>query len=115
MPVINDSYELRVLLIEEDNGYWSAQCLDYDIVAQGRTLTQLRYEFEKTFIGYLALSEAEDEDLLEKIGPAPREFWELYEQSDMNLSVEKALVDRVPPMKRPVPKPHFRVAERVAA
>ena len=38
--VRGDAFEMSVLLIKEDSGWWSAQCLEHDIVAQGKTLKE---------------------------------------------------------------------------
>jgi hypothetical protein len=45
--------ELRVLLFKEDS-LWIAQCIDYDIVAQADRLADVKYEFERMFVTYVA-------------------------------------------------------------
>ena len=105
---------MRVLYIQEDDGQWSAQCLEYDIVAQAKKFIELQYEFEKTLMAYLVLSEAEGYDVLEKLGPAPKEFWDLWEQheaSELQFSLEKENIHTEKPISVPLPRRHVRVAE----
>lgn len=110
--------ELRVLYIQEEDGRWSAQCLEYDVVAQARKLTELQYEFEKTLMSYLVLSDVEGYNVLEKLGPAPEEFWNLWEQheaSELQFSLEKESIRPEKPISVPFPKQHVRVAEPLPA
>jgi hypothetical protein len=71
--------QIRVLLAKEGD-YWVAQCLEYDIGAQARDLTELRQRL------MLAL-EAERRESMQRhgtafagIGPAPRDFHERWER-----------------------------------
>ena len=102
---------LKVLFIEEADGGWSAQCLDYDIAAQARRLSDLRYEFERVVMAQLTLSEAAGEQAFQGIGPAPQEYWEMYEAAVAELRVERA--EKSSPFSGmqlfPLPEPHFKV------
>lgn len=104
---------LRVLLIEEDGG-WSAQCLEYDIAAQAKTLAGLRHEFEKTFMSYVIIDTHSKGETFKQLGQAPREYFDLFERSDMKLEVTvltvlEADVDADLPLP-PLPQVQFAVA-----
>ena len=94
--------KLRILLIQENDGQWSAQCLDYDIVTQAARLTDLKYEFEKTLMAYIAISDSEGKEPLEGIEPAPDKFWEMWRDAQTDVLLRPppdsrlwALADRV--------------------
>ena len=110
-----DAFDLRVLLTQDEEGWWVAQGLDLDIAAQARKLSDLREEFEKALITNCAIHEAEGLDPFKAIGPAPDHLIALYEN---NAVAEIDLYDghfAASPAGRLLPQPHFRVAEAVAA
>ena len=78
--------EIQVLFIEEDDGRWSAQCLEFDIAAQARKLTDLRDEFDKVLFGYLEAAKAKDTSP-QKILPqrAPQKYWQMYADAETDL------------------------------
>ncbi|MCI0541526.1 MAG: hypothetical protein L0Z50_40525 [Verrucomicrobiales bacterium] len=50
---------LRVALFKEsvaDRKMWVAQCLDYDIVAQGETIASAKESFKKTVIAHVCIA-----------------------------------------------------------
>ena len=106
---------IKVLLIEEDDGRWSAQCLEHDIVAQANKLSELDYEFDKVLVAYAMLSAAAGEEPFADLNRAPQEFWDMYEDAVMEVHVSKHKIPRATPAQYPVPKPYFRVAESVSA
>lgn len=105
--------ELSVLLIEEEDGWWSAQCLEYDVAAQAKSLSELRYEFERVFITHLALSKMDNKQPFEGVGRAPEEYWKIFESAELEVSVEKR--DDQPIPEAPMPSARFKVADRPAA
>lgn len=72
-------YKLRVLLFKE-GASWIAQCLDHDIVAEGRTIPKVAANFRLTLIGFVALAIDAGREPLADLPRAPPEFWEKYEQ-----------------------------------
>lgn len=111
----DNSLEIRVLFIEEEDGWWSAQCLEYDIATQAKKFTQLNYEIEKVLMAYLVLSESEGRKPFEGIGPAPKEYWDLYESSQHYLHTDDGRFVPKQASHHQIPKPQVRVAEAVAA
>jgi hypothetical protein len=65
---------LHVRLIQED-GAWSAQCLEYDICAQGSTRQESLERFHKTALGQTVLDYREGKRPFEGLRPAPFIYW----------------------------------------
>jgi len=72
--------ELSVLLIKEEDK-WVAQCLDYDIAAQGETLDAARSRFARTFVGQVMVDLHHHQEPLEGIKPAPRKYWAMFRKA----------------------------------
>ena len=69
--------QLRAVLFEE-GGSWSAQCLEYDIAAQAKTLLDLHDEIARVLAAHIAASVQMGREPFEGIQPAPKRFWDLY-------------------------------------
>jgi hypothetical protein len=82
--------KIRAVLFQEE-GWWVAQCLDYDIAAQARTQADLLYELERILIGYLVISSEKGLRPFERLPQAPRRYWVMYEQADPIPSPEPSL------------------------
>lgn len=107
--------ELRVLLIEEENGWWSAQCLEYDIAAQAKRLSDLPHELDRVLMAHLVISTNNGEEPFARIGKAPQEFWDMYDETDMEVVTHAVAVRAEPPVRPEIPPRQFRVAERFSA
>jgi hypothetical protein len=98
---------ISVLMFEDkDAGVWSAQCLEYDVAAQARTLSDLFYEFERAIVGHIVVSVELGMVPFEKIKPAPKKFWTLFEASIIHVDREPSPY-RLPNLE---PRPTMRVA-----
>jgi hypothetical protein len=107
--------DVSVLLIQEDDGWWSAQCLEYDLAAQANNLTDLLYELEKTLISHIAANEAAGIDPFADIPAAPQTYWEMFNKAKLDVSGDR-LPFRAPLLLRHrVSRRSMRVAERHAA
>ena len=85
--------KLSVLLINDGNGY-TAQCLQYDIAAQGETIKEAQSAFEYAItaeVGYLS----ETQRTLEDLPSAPKHFWDLFEEASLLAPISS------PPMRVP--------------
>jgi hypothetical protein len=71
---------LRVLLQPERNGYWTAQALEVDIVAQGRNMAEAKSAFVKTIVGHVVFALKMNRIPFDGIGKAPRSLWNLFEK-----------------------------------
>lgn len=72
---------LQVVLFRERAGaedVWVAQCLEYDIAAQGKDLDEAKSAFERTFAGEVLLALESGEVPLASVPPAPRRFREMF-------------------------------------
>lgn len=72
---------LRAVLFQEGES-WSAQCLDFDIVAQAETLWDLPTELARVLTIHIAASAQLGKEPFAGIEVAPLRFWELYEKGN---------------------------------
>ena len=77
----NVEFKLNVLLLREGE-MWIAQCLDYDIAAQGRTIAAAKQAFAHTFAGQVLVDVHNNVQPLQGFEQAPPEYWEKFKQAD---------------------------------
>ncbi len=68
------------ILFMSDGVAWTAQCLQYDVAAQGKTIKEAQNDLEYALmaeVGYLA----ETDRTLDDLQSAPKCFWEMYENA----------------------------------
>jgi hypothetical protein len=82
---------LRVLLLQQDDGLWAAQCIDHDIVAQGNSIGEAKRAFERTVIGQILFDFKNGRRPLATFPPAPSSLREIFEKAG-----ELALADKGP-------------------
>jgi hypothetical protein len=75
-------YYLSVLFLEHAEGGWVAQCLEYDIAAQGKTLKRAMEAFERTVVGQVALDLSKQREPFQGIPQAPSEYWEEFDTAE---------------------------------
>jgi hypothetical protein len=101
------NYKLSAVLFQEAD-WWVAQCLEYDIATQAKTLQGLYYELERTLVGQIVASKEVGVVPFEKIPPAPQQFWEMFSKSKLRLEGDSM------PFRMPsgvsVPTPELRLA-----
>ena len=73
--------KIRAVLFQEE-GWWVAQCLDFDIAAQAKTQADLLYELERILIGHIVISSEKGLRPFERLPRAPRRYWAMYEHAD---------------------------------
>jgi hypothetical protein len=69
---------IRAVLFEEADS-WSAQCLDYDVAAQAKTLLDLHDDIVRVLAVHVAASAQMGREPFTGIKPAPQRFWDLYD------------------------------------
>lgn len=69
---------INVLIFRTDTG-WVAQCLQYDIAAQGKTIEEAQEAFVTTVIGEVAYAKEKGVSM-DTIPKAPECFWEQYKK-----------------------------------
>ncbi len=85
---------ISVLAFQEGE-WWSAQCLQYDIAAQAKTLPDLFYELGRTLAGYYALAAKAGDAPFAGIGPAPKNFWDMFPAQAKKIEELEAERDRL--------------------
>ena len=78
MPRTNDPIKMLVM---PEGGYYVGQCLDHDIVVQGKTLEQLRDALDYMLLSYEAMERADEHDHLADLGPAAPEYWVRFDRA----------------------------------
>jgi hypothetical protein len=77
----HQSFSISILLRPEGNG-WAAQCLEYDIAAQGATIHDAKYAIEKAFVGQVIVDLSTGNAPLADVPAAPAEYWQAFEQGE---------------------------------
>lgn len=76
--------KLRVLFLREEDGagehWWVAQCVDFDMAAQGRTFADAAYEFERAAMSRIAIASELGVDPFAGLPKAPPEIEEAFEK-----------------------------------
>ena len=102
---------ISVIAFQDGDG-WTAQCLEYDIAAQAKTLSDLRYELDRVVMSHIAVSDEFGQEPFVGLDPAPQKFWTMYE--DAKLRVEREdLPFRLPDAGQGlVVTPRLKIAEQ---
>jgi hypothetical protein len=101
-----DKHKIRAVAFEHGD-HWVAQCLEYDIATQAKTLDDLLYELERILVAHVM--GAEGANPFAAIPKAPQSFWRMYERAVTRVSRVK------PAFPLPVSKrPHLEVRKAAA-
>lgn len=76
---------LRVVVFQE-GPFVCAQCLEYDIAAQAKTLEDCLYELERLVIGHIAIAVENGLEPFQNLKSAPARFWQWFEESKIPLA-----------------------------
>ena len=76
---------VRVVVFQEDERV-CAQCLEYDIAAQGQTLDDCLYQLGRLIVGHIAISTEKGFEPFRGLKRAPQRFWEWFERSRIPLT-----------------------------
>lgn len=71
---------------------WVAQCLDYDLAAQGASIEQCFQELNRTLVAHIACSELEKLVPFECLKPAPLYYWDEWKRSAVKIQVDIARI-----------------------
>ena len=74
-------FTFSILLIPHGESSWSAQCLEYDIAAQGSSAREAIRRFQRTVEDQIAIDGAHGRKPLEGVGRAPAVFFEAWESA----------------------------------
>jgi hypothetical protein len=85
--VARKTYSIKALVFQE--GEWlSAQCLEYNLATQARTLPELSYELQRLIFGHIATRLANGLEPFADLERAPQRFWDMYERSKIPLETD---------------------------
>jgi hypothetical protein len=87
--------EVNVVAFEE-GGVWVAQCLEYDIAAFAKSLTELPRALERAVAANLCANADLGRVALEGIPSAPAHYRELFERAELDLKPTKPAPHRLP-------------------
>jgi hypothetical protein len=72
---------IRILCIEDkERGWWSAQCLEYDLAAQAKTFHDLVYEIQRVVTVQVMASKEIGVVPFVNLRAAPAVFWQIYDE-----------------------------------
>jgi hypothetical protein len=70
------------VLLEQEDHYWVAQGLEYDIAAQGKNISEAKKSFGKTIISQIVLDLKDNLKPLEGIEKAPQMYWDMFKKAE---------------------------------
>ena len=101
--------ENRIHAVAFQHGeWWVAQCLEYDIATQARTLDDLLLEVERILFAHVVVAKKEGIEPFASIPKAPKRFWQMYRTARTKLTP-------VEPARLPLPEGERPVVEVRAA
>jgi hypothetical protein len=104
------SFAISAVLFQEGE-WWSAQCLECDIAAQARTLSDLRYELERVLSSHVLISLENGRRPFDGLKPAPQKFWDMFTAAKLRIEGDE-LPFRLPQAAAfPLIVPRLRIAE----
>jgi hypothetical protein len=107
-------YAIRAVVFQE--GEWlCAQCLEYDLVAQAKSLRQLSRALQRLIVGHVAGRLRHKQQPFRDLPRAPEKYWAMFRRSRLTLP---APLFRLGPLKSHgvvVAPPQIRIAAPSAA
>ena len=68
-------------VILQEGTHLVAQCLEYDIAAQGKDAEELRRNLQATLLAHIEVARSKGEKPFRRLKQAPKHYWELYDGS----------------------------------
>src|ERR1700761_7213221 len=75
------TFSVSVLIFKGQHS-WVAQCLEYDIAAQGTTISEATLAFEQTFAGQVVVDIHNNRQPLEGVSQAPQHYWHVFQAAE---------------------------------
>jgi hypothetical protein len=101
--------QIDAVLFEREPGNWVAQCLQFDIGAEAKTLPELLYELPKALVGHIVIATENGVEPFEILPPAPQEYWEKWNQAKDSIPAKKQPF-RMPKEAPSLPEISYRLA-----
>lgn len=77
---------IDAIAFQDASGVWIGQCIQYDIAAHARTLTDLPKAIEREVFANICINIKLGKDALDGIPPAPKRFADEFNQAQLGLS-----------------------------
>lgn len=68
-------------VVRRDGDWYSAQCLEYDIAVQAKTMRGLAEEINRALDAHIILAKQAGREPFDDLEQAPKKFWVLYDQA----------------------------------
>lgn len=108
------AFRISAVLFQEGE-WWSAQCLEYDIAAQAKSLPDLRYELQRVLVSHISVSSELGREPFDGIGPAPQKFWKMFEEAKMSVVSDDLPFRLAKPSSFSAVAPKLKIAEHQVA
>ena len=69
------------ILVTQQGDKWAAQCLQYNIAAQGDSIDHALVRLQRTLVSEIAVCNVLGKDCFKDIPAAPDIYWKLYNES----------------------------------
>ena len=100
---------MNVVLFREGN-VWIAQGLEHNLVAQGRTLPEVKDAFARVFGAQVLVDLADNLVPLSTCGSAPQEYWDLFDAGEPFYTQFPDRMNAIFPSRQmPVPRGECRI------
>ncbi len=108
-----DQIKISAILYQEDS-WWIAQGLEFDITAQAPSLPELHDRFAMKVLAEVVISLDLNEQPLEGVPPAPDLFWQMFKDSKMAVSADPspARIEDSPVVPHIIP--YMKIGQRAA-
>lgn len=107
-------YTIRAVIFQD--GEWlCAQCLEYDLVAQAKSLTRLVKALERLIVGHIAVRLRHKQQPFRDLPRAPAKYWTLFRRSRLVLPAPTFRVETSRGRTAVVAAPEVRIAALNAA
>lgn len=81
--------QVRTVIFREGD-WWVAQCLEFDLAAQAKTVKDLAYEIQRVIVGHMVVCKQEGIRPFEHLPKAPDKYWDMFNEG-LELSPPKNL------------------------
>jgi hypothetical protein len=71
-------FQVQTVIFKEGD-WWVAQCLEYDIAAQARTIKDLTYEIQRVLVGHMVACKQEGITPFSNLPKAPEKYWQMFQ------------------------------------
>lgn len=87
--------KMTIIMFKEDE-WWNAQCLEYDIASQGKTIKEAQFEYQKIICSmYIVAEELGINNPFQGIPPAPQFLHEMARNTDNVVRLEFKIVEHL--------------------